>query len=366
MRTAHGKPKTSMPNNIDAPSEDQKEMADMVEEGKRLGLSPEDLGVNDQADPGFGTRHKDPLNAEKPTGIDEPGDEPEVPKAKEEEPVAKKPEEDEEESEEEDEEDDSSEEGKDGVKPPADSKEFVTKGQLGRFSREMRRGFKEVASAMKEIAAAKTPEAKKEAQENAADTVDEFMTYAQKYKDAAGNPMNSDALKELSGIIEKNIMGKIPLEQIKGMTDLQPVVKSLSDDMNREEVVSAFNNEWKDQGLKIIKAQFPNATEEQITKAENKMFELATSEKYGEVPGKHDAYPLDWIFQKEAEVFKDMLFSPRKKTAEGSSLGDDLDFEEGAAGDNILSTPFEQMTPKKAAAMEAALGKADADEGDYY
>ncbi len=377
MRTAHGKPKNEMfKTNIDAEnSADQKDLNDMIAEGKRMGLDSEDLGVTGEDDNSdFGVRHKDPLNSEKPTGLDEPGDEPEAPKATEKKKSAIKPEADQEEGESEEddsekgdeEEGDESEEGEDDGKPSTESdSKFVTKGELGKMSRDMRRGFKEVAAAMKEIAMAKTPAEKKEAQESAAEVVDDFMTYAQKYKDAEGNPMNTDALKELAGIIEKKVLGNIPLDKIQSLTDLSPAMTQMSEEMSREEIVKEFNTEWKTEGLKTIKERFPNATAEQLAKAEEKMFELATSEKYGSVEGKHDAYPLDYIFLKEGEAFKDLLYSPRKKTAESSSLGDDMDLEdEGDNSASVLNTRFEDMTPKKAAQIEAALG--DSDNDDFY
>lgn len=355
-------------DNIDAPtSEDQKDLNNMVEEGKRMGLDPADLGVGEEGDDSFGTRQKDPLNPDKPTGLNQPDDEEddqEPQKPAEKKPTAKKPEADEE-GEEGDEDDDTSDEGEGDGKPSTDSKgKFVTQAQLGKFGRGIKQGFKDLAGAIEKLADAKSPTEKKEAKAEVAAEVDEFMTYAQKYKDAEGNPMNADALKELAGLIEKQVLGKVPLDQIKGMTDLQPVVSKMSEDISREEQQTFFNTEWEGEGTKFVKDKYPNATADQVTKAKQKMFELATSEKYGFVEGKHEAYPLDYILLKEAETFKDLLYSPRRKTAESSQLGDDGDDLGADDSASVLSTSFENMTPKKAREMEAALDQTDGD--DFY
>lgn len=82
--------------------------------------------------------------------------------------------------------------------------------------------------------------------------------------------------------------------------------KSSKSQREEKEQETIFNDEWS---TLPIKAQFPNASDEQLAKAKETMDELAHSEKY------HDA-DMDYILFKEKETFDKILFSPKQKTFE--------------------------------------------------
>lgn len=69
-----------------------------------------------------------------------------------------------------------------------------------------------------------------------------------------------------------------------------------------------FQTEWNGV-LPSLKEQFPNATDEQLSKAQAKMDELSHNEDY------HDK-DMDYIIFKEKTEFDKLLFSPKQKTFE--------------------------------------------------
>ena len=100
---------------------------------------------------------------------------------------------------------------------------------------------------------------------------------------------------------------------------------------------SIFNGEWG-QVLPSLKAQYPNATEEQIQLAKAEMDKLSHSKD-------HNQHELDYILFKNKDTFGKILFSPKQKTFE-SGRPSALEVEE---------TPLEfrpDMTPAQFAAYE--------------
>lgn len=104
------------------------------------------------------------------------------------------------------------------------------------------------------------------------------------------------------------------LEEMEGRESLskedKEALASLRAEKEEREQQNIFNGEWS-AVVKGLKEQFPNASDEQISKAKDKMDELAHSEKY------HEA-DLDYVFFKEKENFSKILFSPKQKTFESS------------------------------------------------
>ena len=86
--------------------------------------------------------------------------------------------------------------------------------------------------------------------------------------------------------------------------------KSTKADREAKEQEAIFNEEWS---TLPVKTQFPNASEEQLTAAKEKMDELAHSEKYHNVE-------MDYILFKEKETFDKILFSPKQKTFESGRV----------------------------------------------
>ena len=124
---------------------------------------------------------------------------------------------------------------------------------------------------------------------------------------------------------------------------LEEFKASKSEREEREQEVE-FNNEW---ATLPIKQQFPNASEEQLQAAKEKMDELAHSEKYHE-------YEMDYILFREKETFDKLLFSPKQRTFESGRLAPSSDDSEDFPEFNPNMTPaqFEKFEKQRAKATE--------------
>ena len=100
-----------------------------------------------------------------------------------------------------------------------------------------------------------------------------------------------------------------------------------------------FNEEWTDTEVSL-KAQFPNATAEQLAKAKATMKELAYTDQYVEKE-------MDYILFKEKSKFDAVLFSPKQKTFE-SGKTPTVEFNES---DELEDFP-ENGTPAEVLAWE--------------
>lgn len=87
-------------------------------------------------------------------------------------------------------------------------------------------------------------------------------------------------------------------------------VKVMQQEREEREQKDIFETEWKGV-LPSLKEQFPNASEEQLTKAKEQIDELSHSEKY------HDK-DMDYVVFKEKEAIGKTLFSPKKSTFESA------------------------------------------------
>ena len=70
--------------------------------------------------------------------------------------------------------------------------------------------------------------------------------------------------------------------------------------------IAYFGDEWQD-FLPTLKKQYKNATPSMLKEAAQEMYRKARSADYGNVPGKHPAYPLDYIFFREKKAFDTLL-----------------------------------------------------------
>ena len=111
--------------------------------------------------------------------------------------------------------------------------------------------------------------------------------------------------------------------------------KSTKSEREAKEQETIFNEEWS---TLPVKNQFPNASEDQIKAAKEKMDELAHSEKYHNVD-------MDYILFKERETFDKILFSPKMKTFESGRLTptstEDAEFPE--FNPNMTPAQFEKF-----------------------
>lgn len=83
--------------------------------------------------------------------------------------------------------------------------------------------------------------------------------------------------------------------------------------------IQYFSEEWQD-FLPALKKQYSNATPAMLKEAAQEMYRKARSRDYGNVPGVHPAYPLDYIFFKEKKAFDTILrVSPKNASAPTNS-----------------------------------------------
>jgi hypothetical protein len=230
------------------------------------------------------------------------------------------------------------------------SKQYVTKAQQAKFQREMKQGFKEMADAIKALATSKTSAQVEEKKEEVQEQVDRISEIATK------QGLDPEGLKELFKAFQEETLKSIPLDKLNSLDKFAPIAKNMSEQITAQEIESQFSEEWTS-FLPDIARSYPNATDAQREKAKELMKKLATSEDYGYVEGKHEAYPLSYILFKEGDKFKDVLFSPKKKTAESSQLGEADDFSSN--GENLEDLSFEDLTPDRAAKLTAELHKSD-------
>lgn len=120
--------------------------------------------------------------------------------------------------------------------------------------------------------------------------------------------------------------------------------KASKSEREAKEQEAIFTEEWNSLP---VKTQFPNASEEQIKAAKEKMDELSHSEKY------HN-YDMDYILFKEKETFDKILFSPKQRTFETGRLApseDDSD-EFPEFNPNMTPAQFEKFERKREKATE--------------
>lgn len=152
---------------------------------------------------------------------------------------------------------------------------------------------------------------------------------------AAELGVDEEQMKVIVSLSRKGLETRLTeLEEAKAKTD--ETNKALQEDRDIKEQEQIFNDEWKTT-LPVIKKEYPNATDEQIDKAQTLMDELAFSEKYQNVD-------LDYVFHKEKESFEKILFSPKVKGMESSSPNEaDSQKEEGEVFGPLKITSYKDL-----------------------
>lgn len=210
-------------------------------------------------------------------------------------------------------------------------KKRETKQMLEDFKSEIFAGLDEKLKGLKDA----TPAEKKEIK---AEVSEDIKAFAAKYADADGKPLNAEFLEEFAATILAKASKNLPADKLEELDKLAAKDKA-------QEVTNQFNTEW-DKVLPAIKAKYPNASDEQLSKAKEQMKEVLS---------KAEIKDMEYLFvHKEAKKFDTVLFSPKRKTAEGGRVGEAEMPEEGA-------TPFsyETLTPEKAT-------KAQQEIDDFY
>jgi len=145
---------------------------------------------------------------------------------------------------------------------------------------------------------------------------------------------NGEELEKLVEDIQENGLGKEQIAKlvslVKGKDDLSPKISGLIEDINHmkesekdkiEEL--EFNTDFDKDIAGLVKAEYPDISDDNLTKIKEKLHDLAYTEEYAKVPLK--------IIYKGLDDFREM-FPKKAKSAEGSRGGenrqtDALDFE---------------------------------------
>lgn len=184
-----------------------------------------------------------------------------------------------------------------------------------------------------------------------------------KYEEANGETERKEAIKAMAedlGIdaeaAEKLFVHMEKIAAAKAAKE--PEEKETSTEDNEAAEKAHFNSEYDDFADEFSKL-YPNATPQMRKEAKQKLYELARSEQYGIVPGKHDAYPLDYIVTKERKTFDTLLkVAPKDKSGESSrDMSKDDDFEEIDFTDPTMSPArYQQYQQQRQARRAKATG----------
>lgn len=239
-----------------------------------------------------------------------------------------------------------------GVNPQnPNPEEFVPRAQIEFKLREQERKLQEKFSkeleTMRTEIAQRGPVKPEDREQVQTEVADDIKTFAEK------NGLDADAISGLAIVLQKQLSKQLGIPESKmqlldKVGELLPVLEQVKTTAAEQQDAQHFEGEWTSY-LPEIKKEFANATPEQVTKARELMDELAHSEAYG-LTEQHPAFPLDYVFFKEKEKFKEILFSPKRKTAEPSHIG-----SAGDAEPSSLDLEPEEFTKDSVERLQAGI-----------
>ena len=130
-------------------------------------------------------------------------------------------------------------------------------------------------------------------------------------------------LEKEGRILTPELKEKLEAFEKEGKDEVDP--KAEKEKAEKREI-QYFGEEWQD-FLPALKKQYSNATPAMLKEAAKEMYRKARSRDYGNVPGVHPAYPLDYIFFKEKKAF-DTLLRVSSKNASGPTGTHDVETED--------------------------------------
>lgn len=199
--------------------------------------------------------------------------------------------------------------------------------------------FSQIKELRDEIKSLKTTPAKAEVKE----AIDEIETYAEKHQ------LDASGLKELSQLIEKNLLGKLEKDGKLSKDLPEEITEKLKilDELQAEKKDKAEKEYFEKEYTKIlpeIQKQYPNAKAGELSEAKAVLDELAHSKEWKDKD-------LDYIIFKNKSKF-DTLLKVAKHNKSGETASKQMidDTEE----ESEIDLDPENMTPEKAKAFERA------------
>lgn len=170
--------------------------------------------------------------------------------------------------------------------------------KVDQLKEEFNSKIDKLTSLVEKALTSKSPEAIEKAK-------DDVELYAEKHN------LDLNQVKDLVDIVEKRFDAKAP--------KLTPKVESPKEiTMDDKDQQVQFKPEWDTFTQETILDQFPDATVTQVAKMRNEMFKLSHQKENLEKS-------LDTIFSEKQTVFKDLVFVPKKKSAESGLRHSDTD-----------------------------------------
>jgi hypothetical protein len=151
-----------------------------------------------------------------------------------------------------------------------------------------------------------------------------------------------DKFIEESGMEKTAVMGLINIiKKHSGVSpDVEKRISQFEKTTAEQAEKSAFENDFSDNVLPLLKESNPDLTPAQIQKAKAKMKELAYEDGM-------DKIPLDFIFARKQKEFEGIVSTPeKKKSAEGSRPGSQAGTK-AADYENITGNDIKNMTDEE-------------------
>lgn len=147
---------------------------------------------------------------------------------------------------------------------------------------------------------------------------DDFMERVDAFAKEIGVE-DPEALKKIVKFMKEAVVDKNTKRLEDKLTALE---QSIADSKKSAPITDEFPKEWKTFEKEFTK-EYPNATEEQIEKAQKLMEELSHTEgiggkSYKDKDGREmlDPYPLDYIYFKNKEKFSELVTDKKRKSME--------------------------------------------------
>lgn len=168
-----------------------------------------------------------------------------------------------------------------------------------------------------------------------------------------------EGLKKIAKLVKEASMGEVSKLEAK----LSALEQKFTESKNNAPIADEFEKEWKTFEKSFFSKEFPNATSEQIEKAQELMKKLSHTPNVGgkvykDKDGREmlDPYELDYIFFKNKDKFSELTTEKKRKSMETTrtqKIGEDRGKKDG---DDALKLPA-NPTPEDIARYQKASSK---------
>ncbi len=162
--------------------------------------------------------------------------------------------------------------------------------------------------------------------------------------------------KFVSNILKLAEKRAVPKEYLDKLAAIEARSKEYENQAKVAAEKTYFDKEWSE-FLPDLRKEFPNATADQLAEAREAMDIIAHSTK-----NKLYRMPLDYVFYKTKDEFKDILFSPKQRTFERGRTS--MTTHEGKEKGKVEIPELGNQTPDSMEALENALADLSTEESN--